>query len=214
MAATELRVSGQPSSWTKLAGIGINYLNIGPGLPTERIFISPAQGDADLHAAQHAAALGCLAASARMRASDTDVIDMAKIRKQRVARRIAYDGGIVTHAVPVTAIQIEPGLPPRGVAGEVPLASVLPDYIREWASDPRLCLKPESEWPEEPPRARVNVAASEWPQVCKLLIPAKQVFRAHGKQVVNGIFGIEQPNKPPTSAGPRQRPPYHQHGAQ
>eukprot|EP00971_Amphidinium_carterae_P054871 1081393-Amphidinium_carterae.1 len=63
------------------------------------------------------------------------------------------------------------------------------------------------------PRARVMVADRYWDDVVRLLydrdliapIVDDDIFKAHGRMVLNGHFGVEKPDKPLTPEGPALR---------
>eukprot|EP00959_Pyramimonas_sp_CCMP1952_P302370 6326872-Pyramimonas_sp.AAC.1 len=64
-------------------------------------------------------------------------------------------------------------------------------HVQEWLLDPALLLKPQDGWPEEVPKASVQVASDdEWYALCKHLVDAgivepvedRGVFQVGGKQ--------------------------------
>ena len=107
----------------------MNYLNFGPVLNAERTVAKGSREDEELSQSLLAVAEGYIDAAARMMRGDNDVLDMRKIARQRAARRVDYDAGVVTHAVPLFATQVAPSLPPPGTGGSVPLGRVLPARI-------------------------------------------------------------------------------------
>jgi hypothetical protein len=66
--------------------------------------------------------------------------------------------------------------------------------------DPRLTLKPVSDWPQVNPRARINATRTERYRVCAELfyrgiiapIALSDVFHANGCPVLNGAFAVEK----------------------
>ena len=66
-----------------------------------------------------------------------------------------YSGGEVERALPLRLPELRPGLPEANVAAKLDAVAHVDKSIRRWLLNPRLVLKPEAEWPDEPPVARV-----------------------------------------------------------
>ena len=106
-----------------------------------------------------------------------------------------------------------PTLPSPQDSARVQLVDLIDPVEVPWISDPSLALKPRAEWPATVPSARVMVAKNEWEHAVSMLyarslvapIPDSDVFQVDGHMVLNGMFGVEKPDKPPTSRGPALR---------
>lgn len=121
--------------------------------------------------------------------------------KELGKKAFAYWGEEVAVALPLTAAQVEPALPPIGAVGVVELTSVVDGRLLDQLNDPA-CLKiPANEWPSAPPRATTILAdPSEWEPLAHLLlergicryIPLEEVFSPGGTPGINGLFGISK----------------------
>ncbi len=135
------------------------------------------------------------------------------IERELHGLKSSYGGQAIKIPHKVTAEQIEHGLPPEGAGGKIDVLQVATGAVRKWLEDPNLALKPQSEWPSEPPRAKVFCDKAELNKVMCLLwrrgvveaIDDNHVFTALGKQMLQGMFGVERPQDPVTPSGPGLR---------
>ena len=81
--------------------------------------------------------------------------------------RLSYSGEAVSTAVPLTWEQVEPALPPKGLAGEVPAELLYSDGLRPWLTGPRKSILPISEWPDSLKRAQTRAEPEEWLRLVK-----------------------------------------------
>ncbi len=65
--------------------------------------------------------------------------------------------------------EVEPGLPPVGLAASVSLVSLCDPVVAEWLSDRWSMVLPPSKWPEKVPKAIVHCTSEEWAKLCHLL---------------------------------------------
>ena len=84
--------------------------------------------------------------------------------------KLGYDKVDVIKACPVTAAQIQPGLPPVGFGGQLDLLDGLESDVHYLFSDPSRCRLPESRLPDEIPQPKVMAECDEeWHAVVFLL---------------------------------------------
>ena len=108
--------------------------------------------------------------------------------------RADYKGEMLLKGVPVTLAQVEPGLPPEGLAGSIAAASLASDETRPWILDPSL-----AEWPRRFRRPYVRCKPSELPglirglfrhKVIDFLSDDELVYDSTGRPLTNGMFGV------------------------
>ncbi len=80
-------------------------------------------------------------------------------------RSVDYNQELVLKGRPVSWEQIQPGLPPPGVAGSVRASALAAPPLRRFLEDPALSVKPVTEWPERLQRTRVLYTA--WCSFCE-----------------------------------------------
>ena len=120
------------------------------------------------------------------------------------ARAIDYSGEETVKALPLKLGELLPGLPVKGVAGSLDAAMAASPAVRQWVEEPLLALKPEHEWPESLPRARINATKEDWYDICVTLvdrgilapIDLTEVFSVQGQPVLNGAFAVEKKGLP------------------
>ena len=120
-------------------------------------------------------------------------------------KRVDYDGDEISHALPVRALELAPGLPDLGIGGSVNAVEHVEEDVKLWLQDPSLVLLPRSEWPARVPKARVQVESNEeWHKVARLLwergilevIAEEDIFTVGGVKVLNGVFAVEKRGTP------------------
>ena len=119
-------------------------------------------------------------------------------------RGVDYSGEEISHALPLKLGELRPGLPVKGVAGSLCAAGVSAPEVRAWVCDPGLALKDEKDWPQQVPKASINATRDDWYDICCELvklnilepIPYEEIFRAHGKVVLNGAFAVLKKGTP------------------
>jgi hypothetical protein len=85
-------------------------------------------------------------------------IDWDKVVK---CQQLDYSGVMLMKGVPVTWAQVEPGLPPLGMAGGVDACRLAAPGMRQWLRDPSLPMKPRSQWPRRFRRSPVRCKARD-----------------------------------------------------
>ncbi|CAK0842438.1 unnamed protein product [Prorocentrum cordatum] len=130
---------------------------------------------------------------------DLDIDKLIKLRG------IGYSGQEVERAGPLVMGELLPGLPKPGLAGSVQAMYLAAPHVQKWLLDPTLLLKPQDEWPEEVPKASVQVASDdEWHALCKHLVDAgifepvedQEIFQVGGEQVLAGAFAVAKSGTP------------------
>eukprot|EP00973_Karenia_brevis_P011200 1515922-Karenia_brevis.AAC.1 len=105
---------------------------------------------------------------------DNDSVFEDKDYNQEVhLKKVSYSGEEQYHAEMLSWSQVEPALPPLGLAGSVPAESLCDGYVRECLLDPSLLLKTEDEVPALPRTPAVWVADDEWEQMALNLVSHK-----------------------------------------
>ena len=194
--------------WRNLLALGCNYMfaSCSRLLPSA-IFTHAACG------AAHRVMLERCTQAARLFAADAGSVRESQITEKLEGMRAGYHGEAISVPEPLSVAQIVQGLPPVGAGGRVDALTVASGSVRNWLEDPSLAIKPESDWPEETPRAKVHIKPGEEAQVFHLLwkcgivkaIDERDVFHAHGKPVLQGMFGVVRPKDKPTPQGPGLR---------
>ena len=106
-------------------------------------------------------------------------------------------------AQPMTYVEIEPGLPPLGYGGVVPLVDLLAGEVRAELEHPELLLLDQDTPAPGPLRAKVHAAPSEWALIVRECIrrgvmreiPYDDIYRHQGEPVLNGAFGVLKKGK-------------------
>ena len=117
-------------------------------------------------------------------------------------KAVDYNQDLVLKGRPVSWAQIEPGLPPAGVAGSVRAVSLAAPPMARLLTDPATCVKPREEWPERLQRTRVFVQPGEWPKILRGLygrgmirfLKSSELIRHKGRPLLNGLFGAPKGN--------------------
>ena len=109
-----------------------------------------------------------------------------------------YCGGIVVKAVEMTWAQVEPALPPAGMAGRVSALELCGEGLKDWVRDPWRSVKPRSEWPRRLRKAYVRAKPGEWQkileglrgrQIVEMLSDDELIYH-RGEPLLNGAFGV------------------------
>ena len=118
--------------------------------------------------------------------------------------KLGYDKVDVIKACPVTAAQIQPGLPPVGFGGQLNLLDGLESDLHYLFSDPLRCRLPESRLPDEIPQPKAMVESDDgWHAAVSLLhqrgvvaaTKLDSVPRVQGRALLQGAFGVHKPSK-------------------
>lgn len=73
-------------------------------------------------------------------------------------------------AWPLLWKELEPGLPPKGFLGSVPIVGHVDDHIKTFLTNPLAAILPEMDRPKEAPRAKVQARRKEhWHEVASHL---------------------------------------------
>lgn len=119
------------------------------------------------------------------------------------ARKVNYCGEEVSQPIPVTAEQIEKGLPPEGHGGSVDVMDFLVGRTKFLMANPDECVLPVSEWSSVRRQAKVHVKKGEEINIFELLrkrgvirwVPASTAFLTPDGPLLNGLFGVIKPGK-------------------
>ncbi len=117
-------------------------------------------------------------------------------------KAVDYNPDLVLKGRPVSWAQIEPGLPPEGVAGSVRAVSLAAPPMARLLMDPATCVKPREEWPLRLQRTRVFVQPGEWAKILRGLygrgmikfLQASELITHNGRPLLNGLFGVPKGN--------------------
>ncbi|CAK0846241.1 unnamed protein product [Prorocentrum cordatum] len=118
---------------------------------------------------------------------------------------IDYSGEPTVKALPCVLAELKPGLPQPEHAGALDACEFVDADIGAWLNDPTVALKPEAEWPNPLPRARVNVISdSDWEALAVHLVKLgiftvlepHEVFQVRGAPLLNGLFAVEKKGAP------------------
>ncbi|CAK0905731.1 unnamed protein product [Prorocentrum cordatum] len=118
---------------------------------------------------------------------------------------IDYSGEPAVKALPCVLAELKPGLPQPEHAGALDACEFVDADIGAWLNDPSVALKPEAEWPNPLPRARVNVTSdSDWEALAVHLVELgiftvlepHEVFQVRGAPLLNGLFAVEKKGAP------------------
>ena len=129
------------------------------------------------------------------------VPDMVALRRDLKIKKIGYGGEEITRLRQVTASKVLPAWPSAEAAAKVPILGLLEGELWEDLADPRRCLRPVEEWPDEPPQSRVHASDEEWYQIVGEGLrrgilgecPKHKIFTDHrGKPVLNGCMGVDK----------------------
>ena len=82
-------------------------------------------------------------------------------------RKLNYSGEQVSVRRDLVDDKVIPAWPKIGVAVVCPIGNFINEHLDDDVEDPRRCLLPEPEWPEEVPRSKVHASDAEWYSVCK-----------------------------------------------
>ena len=119
-------------------------------------------------------------------------------------KRPDYLGNAVLKAYPLTAAQVEPGLPPPGLGGRLWALDGISGDLQYFVEDARRLLLPEDQLPDEIPQPRVMVESQEeWELIVTLLykagilreMPLEDVPVVRGRPLLQGAFGVGKPGK-------------------
>ena len=115
---------------------------------------------------------------------------------------LSYTGEEVISATPLTFPRVLPTLPRAGVAGSIPIVPLLDGWTKEAVCNPELVRRSEDEVEEGWPAPRALLAKGEcwqdyllefWRRGLVRIVLSHEVWRHRGKEVLNGVFGVEKP---------------------
>ena len=132
---------------------------------------------------------------------DTVDVNMPDIDWDKVVKcqQVDYTGEMLMKGVPVTWAQVEPGLPPMGMAGGIDACRLAAPGMVQWLRDPSLSIKPRSQWPRRFRRSYVRCKPSELPGLMRglrthgiisFLHDNDLVLDSEGNPLANGLFGV------------------------
>ncbi|CAK0812349.1 unnamed protein product [Prorocentrum cordatum] len=183
--------------WAIIAGL--NFEAVGRAAGEPRAWPQIASQAQQVALANISCAAAYFAKDALEPLSDLDIDKLIKLKG------IGYSGQEVERGGPLVMGELLPGLPEPGLAGSVQAMDLAAPHVQKWLLDPTLLLKPQDEWPEEIPKASVQVASDdEWYAVCKHLVDAgifepvedREIFQVGGKQVLAGAFAVAKSGTP------------------
>ena len=120
------------------------------------------------------------------------------------AARYDYAGEPIMILEDLEASKVIPVWPQIGEAAVQPVLPYLPEELAEMIEDPKNCLLPSWEWPDQPTKSRVRATQEEWNKIVQaaydrgLMAPMEddQVFRDNaGRKVLNGAGGVKKLKK-------------------
>ncbi|CAK0901893.1 unnamed protein product [Prorocentrum cordatum] len=185
-------------AWVQLVVFSLNYQYTGHmQAPT----VPPVQSSAS-----QVNALGIIrqACDYFARGADTTV-DLPAWEELISSKDVTYGGEEVARALPLTLGGVMPGLPAKGVAASVRAIDIADARVGSWLADPGLALLPRAEWPEEVPRASIQVKSKqEWHDIgAKLVelglaapIAEERIFKVGNRKVLAGAFGVQKSGTP------------------
>ncbi|CAK0803605.1 unnamed protein product, partial [Prorocentrum cordatum] len=183
--------------WAIIAGLNFEAEGRAAGEPRARPQIASQAQQVAL--ANISCAAAYFAKDALEPLSDLDIDKLIKVKG------IGYSGQEVERGGPLVMGELLPGLPKPGLAGSAQAMDLAAPHVQKWLLDPTLLLKPQDEWPEEVPKASVQVASDdEWYALCKHLVDAgifepvedREIFQVGGKQVLAGAFAAAKSGTP------------------
>ncbi|CAK0851959.1 unnamed protein product, partial [Prorocentrum cordatum] len=180
---------------TFLSALGLNYLYLG--------HLSKGRWEAAGRLSEvQAASLRVIGETVEWRVGDAlAAVDIPFWPQEMKKTKSSYDLEEDCRALPLKFGELEPGLPKAEDIGRLDVL----DYVGEVLTKPEMSLLPEAEWPESPPKAKVNVEKLEdwWAIAAKLVergllapIPAERIFVARGRRVTNGLFAATKSGSP------------------
>ncbi|CAK0819938.1 unnamed protein product [Prorocentrum cordatum] len=119
--------------------------------------------------------------------------------------RVDYTGEEQSVAPPTRLAELIPGLSYKQYAAQLQTEEFVDEHILERLLDPEAVTLPPAEWPDAPPRARVNCEKLEdWCEVAEHLlglgtlgvVREADIFAPHGQEVFTGLFAREKKGKP------------------
>ena len=75
--------------------------------------------------------------------------------------RVDYSLNVVARSLPLRLGELRPGLPSKGVAAKLRAQDYVDDDVLAWLENPALVVRPESEWPDQVPTAKIQVECIE-----------------------------------------------------
>ncbi len=161
------------SAWNFLIVCLVNYLNLGlSAAESQKLPAGPAS-ITDAHASSLEYLEEQVDYMLESCSAKVPEIDWEKIV---AARQLDYTGELLLKGVPVTWRQIQPGLPPEGVAGRVAAVDLASEEMQPWLRRPELSAKPRSECPRRFRRSYVKVKPGELPGLVRGLYKHGDLF--------------------------------------
>ena len=119
------------------------------------------------------------------------------------SKKVNYCGEEVSQPIPITAEQIERGLPPAGHGGSVDVMDFLVGRTKFLMANPDECVLPVSEWGCVKRQAKVHVKKGDEISIFELLrergvirwVPASTAYVTPCGPLLNGLFGVIKPGK-------------------
>ena len=120
--------------------------------------------------------------------------------QELAATRVSYEGEEVSTARVMTLEQLEPALPPAGVAASIEAVDLVEGEMKKVLLDPNLVKLPRSQRPRLKRPGRIWATREEWFRIVKLLfalgivapLADEEIWRVGGEPVLNGSFGVEK----------------------
>ena len=130
-------------------------------------------------------------------------------RTELKRKRVDYSGDEVALAEKLTLKQIQPGLPPRGVAASIEAASLAEGETLRCLLDPSLVLKSEGELPARIPSSRIWATDHDYYEIVSFLwnigmlviIDEHDIPVRRNRMILNGLFGVVKPKDLPIKIG-------------
>ena len=126
-----------------------------------------------------------------------------KVVEELRERKVSYTGEEISQPFPLSAEQIEKGLPPEGHGGTVPVVDFLVGRTKFLILNPMECLLPENEWEVGSLQAKVHIKSGEELKLFELLrkrgiirwVPESVALKTGRGPILNGLFGVVKPGR-------------------
>ena len=138
---------------------------------------------------------------------EDNVDDWAKIYSEAKLRKVSYQGEAVSVRRNLEWQKVIPPWLAVGKAAVHPILDSLDPSLRSVYADPRACLLPREEWPQEVHKSRVYSTQEDWDLIAQAglergifwTVKEEEVFRApDGTPVLNGAMGVDKIKETPT----------------
>lgn len=140
----------------------------------------------------------------RILSEDVDVnYGVAEIREDLSKKMVSYTGEEISCPEVLTAMQVEPGLPPENHGGQIPVLDWVSGRCRWMMEHPVECLVDDEGQQLPPMQAKMHIAEEDQVPFASLLVKKNickwihedKVLRYRNQLVLSGLFGVRKPKK-------------------